>query len=433
MTQLRNIALVASILILWQGFPFSTVGLPQYLGQQVAAAIILLGVMGWVLLALRGIATIGLWETSIIAFFAYCIIVSLIYSTFLSPQPLTEWVPALYAIVPVLLIFPLRFMRVKLDEVFAAIILVAVIGAVLQDFDQFYNLGFLDQYVRGSYLGSTRRLELFRTEMAFALVISFARLLNAKKPRQRLSCLAVLLLVGYALFAVAEARLPMSAVLIGCTLYLLVMYRDSKKPLVVSFAVILAVVILPLMLGKYIHYLNTIGDIRVNDTGIAFRALEWTHFNAAFEKTHGIGFGVMSAGAGKNNIISFANNYAGYLYGTGSYGAGLVDTGLWAAMFQFGYLGLAVVLGMTAIVIRKLWKAGRASNAYLYRTECGAIAGVVIGLSISPLPTNFFSVGAYAPYGGLLWFMASAAFFQSKKEESINKIIPKTMSIPKSR
>jgi hypothetical protein len=407
------------------------VGLPQYLGGQVAAALILLGVMLWGLLVLRGFATIGFWEAGIIAFFAYCILVSLIYSTFLSPQPLTEWVPAIYTIVPVLLILPLKSMRVKLDEAFAAIILVAVIGAILQDFDQFHNLGFLDQYVHGSFLGSTRRLELFRNEMAFALVICFARLLNAKKLRRWLSCLAVLLLVGYALFVVAEARLPMSAVLIGCTLYLLVMYKNSKKPLVVSIVVILAVVILPVLLGRYIHYLNTIGDMRVNDTGLAFRALEWTHFNAAFEKTHGIGFGVMSAGAGKNNIISYANKYGGYLIGTGSSAVGLVDTGLWAAMFQFGYLGLAFVLGMNIIVIRKLWKAGRTSYAYLYRTECGALAVVLLGLLISPVPVNFFSVGTYSQDGGLLWFLAAAVLFQPKKYESISKIAPKTASMSK--
>jgi len=409
MTKLRNIAFIASILLLCQGFPFSLVGLPQYLGQQVAAAVILLGGMGWAFLAIRGFVKIGPWEIGIIAFFAYCALVSLISNTLIFPQAWSGWVPAFYTIVPVLLILPLRAMRVKVGHVISAIILVAAVGAFLQDLDQFHNLGFLDQYVRGSYLGSTRRLELFRTEMAFALVMCFARLLNTKKWRRRLLDLTVILLVGFALFVVAEGRLPIAASIIGCSIYLLVMYKNSKKPLVVSICIILAVAILPALLGKYIHYLNNIGDIRVNDRGVAFRAIEWVHFETIFEKTHGIGLGVMSTGADKNNVLSFATNYAGYLYGTGSYGAGLVDTGLWAAMFQFGYIGLALVIGMTVAVVRKLWMTGRVSDEYHNRIECGALAAVVIGFMISPLPTNFFTTVLYTQYGGLLWFLAATA------------------------
>lgn len=394
------------------------VGLPIYVGQEAAAAIILLGVMGWLFLVIRGNATFNLWEIGIIAYFAYCVLVSLISSTFLFPQAWTGWVPALYTIAPVLLIFPLRIMRVKLGEVVTAVILVALIGAIFQDVYQFYHIGFLDQYVRGSYLGSSKRLELFRTEMAFAIVMCFARMLNTKTWFHLLFYLAVSLLVGYALFVVSEGRLPIAASITGCAIYLLVMYRHINKPLVTSVIVILAVAILPLMLGKYIHYFNNIGDMRLNDPGIAFRVIEYRHFGQMFEKTHGIGFGVMSGGANKNNIISFASNFGGYLYGTGSYGLELTDTGLWAAMFQFGYIGLALVIGMTWIVVRKLWRAGRASGTYPYRIECGAFAAVVIGLMISPVPTNFFSLGPYTQYGGLLWFMASVAI--SPRNKSAN-------------
>lgn len=409
MTQQRNIAFVASMYLLGAGFPFTLVGLPIYLGQEVAAAVILLGAMGWVWLVVRGVARIGRWEIGLIAYFAYCVIVSLISSTAIFPQSWTGWVPALYTIVPLLLIFPFKLMRVKIGDAATAIILVAVIGSLLVGIDQFYRIGFLDQYQRGSVFGSIRRVVLVRTEMALALVMCFARLLDAKRWLRRLLYAGCIAVVTFALFVVSEGRLSIAGSMIGCFIYFFVMYKNSKKPFVTSIIIIVLAIVLPLLLGKYITYLSDIGDIRANDRGIAFRVIEYGYFEAAFEKTHGIGFGVMSAGESNHNVVSFASKRAGYMYGTGSYGVELSDLGLWAALFQFGYIGLALVVLMTVAVIRKLWIVGRANNSYPYRAECGAVAAVVIGFMISPLPINLFSLAWTVEYGGLLWFLAAAA------------------------
>jgi hypothetical protein len=411
MTRPRNVAIVASLLFLAAGIPLTVFGLPMYVGPIVAAILIAVGIA----FRLAQILLLGekttRWELGMCIYVGYCIAVSLFSNTVLYPQSWDGWVPALYVLMPLLVILPFTMLDVAFIDGIDAIVLVAIAGSLLVIVDHIYPLAFLDQYRRVAVADpDLRRIVLVKTEMAFAFVVSFARLLDRRKTLTAVFRYAgSMIVIGFALFVISEGRLPISATVIGCAIYIVFFIHGKRKLAIVPIISVLMVIIAPLALEKYIDYVIAIGDLRQNDPSVSYRMTEYGYLKVLFDQTSGVGFGIMSQGGDHNTLLSFAAHYGGYLSGAGRLPVELADIGLFAALFQFGYLGFILVVCLTITVIRTLWKISRKGGPHPYKTEIGALAAVTIAFLISPLPMNFFSLDWTVQYGGLLWFLSSRA------------------------
>jgi hypothetical protein len=160
----------------------------------------------------------------------------------------------------------------------------------------------------------------------------------------------------------------------------------------------------PLLLGKYLDKITSNAQYFNRDASVRFRTIEFQYFYDAFQHTYGLGFGVMSTGVGKKNILSYAANQAGYIYGTGSYGLGLSDIGIFSALTQFGYIGLIITLFMTGMASFKLIKYARADPRFW---SAGAAGCLMLAFMLSPLPMNFFTLQWTVFVGNVLWFLAA--------------------------
>jgi len=430
MSRLRNVVLVAVFFCLGAGLPFSIFGMPLYIGTQVASFLILASVVIWVLAWFLRQTRLDLWQVGVCAWVLLCALVSMISNTLIFRQGMNQWVMALYVLMPLVVIFPFKLAQVRFGEAIDGLIIVGFLAAMLVVIDQFHRIAFLDAYQRGAAADqSLRRIVFAKTEMVFAWVVCFARLLHARSHSTQIRYGGALITVGYALFVVSEGRLAIGATLIGCAIYLVFFYRSSRKVLVISTLSVVAPIALWLVLEKYIRYLGSVGNMQTNDVSVAFRLVEYQHFKMFFDQTHGIGFGIM-AGGGSNNILGFARQGAGHAHTSGDFGLELADIGLFAALFQFGYAGLLFVIFMTIAVVRKLWKAGSANSAEPNRVECGAIAAVTIGFLLSPLPMNFFSLSWTMEYGGMLWFLASLAIASRVQVTGTTVHVPQLIESP---
>lgn len=139
----------------------------------------------------------------------------------------------------------------------------------------------------------------------------------------------------------------------------------------------------------------------------------------------------MSLSPNSPNILSDAMYKAGELYGAPGYPVGLVDIRLWAALFQFGWVGLGIVLWLTGMVWLKFIKASMV-RAYQHRDEIGAMAGVVVGFMASSLPINLFTVDNTVSLGGLLIFLAYRASreVEALKSERGHNEVPPANAVP---
>jgi len=165
-------------------------------------------------------------------------------------------------------------------------------------------------------------------------------------------------------------------------------------------------VVIPYVIAKYLSDFKSWDQYMANDVSAAFRDIEYQHFMSYFYQTYGLGFGFMGRSPENDNILAFAGHFGGWLYGTYDYGLNPDDNGLWAALYQYGYHGFALVLFMTLFMAVAFIRLAREYPRYLVP---GFIGCFVISQLISPVPLNFFTLEYSGYFGGLIWFMAAQA------------------------
>lgn len=421
------IALFSGLALLWEGLPFTFFGFEISTGRYFASFLILLGVAGYFLQWLRGRVRMTSWEILSGFLFSYMVFVSFISNNTIFPQPISGWVPALYTIVPVLLIFLCRFLDVRSEEIINGVVVAALIACSLIVLDGIFYLPFMDRFRWVATIDRTQeRIILMKLPVAVAALVSVARIISATTAARRTFWIAAFLLAFYSIASVSESRLIVAAMILALAAFVAIMIKGKAKIAAIYVGIIASLIVYPLVIEKYIVHIAQSENYISTDSSIQWRIKTIEFYNTYFDRTHGLGFGVMSTGPDKANIMSFGANKAGLLYGSTGYNLYLADTAIAGALFQFGFVGLGLAIFMTlktAVRLISLGRKGFVSN----RAELGIVGLFVLFMFLSPWPINFFTLEWSLLAGNIFWSIAALGVTEN---EAARRAIPQRLSRP---
>lgn len=394
--------LIAGLLCLWEGFPFRIVGFDPLLGYQLYAVIIVIGVANYIRKSVFQHTRMHFWPLCALGLFAWCWVVSINYSVFTVPQPLTHWILASYTVTPILTILLLAGINATLRDAQRAIFWTGVVASVLVAAESRLNTGFLSAYLRGSAFGESK-IVFFKLISSFAMMIALVETVHARSHiRMLLNGLATVV-TGYNCIILAESRLVGLGVVLASSVTWLLVLRGTRKLVVAALALGTVVPALWIVVSRYMTGFSSIDQYLATDVSANWRVTTARHFaNYFYGQTSGMGFGFMSGNANYNNVIAFSASYASQLYGVSNYVVTLDDIGLVSALYQYGYVGLLMILVMSILCTVRLALAYRYGPQYASISAMGILMGA---LMISPVSMNYFTLFYTSHLGGLLWFM----------------------------
>jgi hypothetical protein len=395
---------ICLLLCLWEGLPFTLVGMKNSLGFQLYAAItVLLSAIAVYEIAVHRIR-LSKWDVIPLLFLGYCAFVSCIYSTLISPQPLKAWLPALYTISPLLCIFAMKGIKANSDDCIKALLITGFASSLALAIVQASNSSILDFYIRASAFGSERRIVFFKLEATFALIISTIYLMRYNGIFRYLMHALNVGLCAYNVIFLSESRLAIISYGLACIFCWIFIFRLKRKAITALLAPFAAVPLTIFLIDKFLSKFSSLDDYLSNDMSSSWRKITIDRFSQYFDTTNGLGFGFMSGHPEYNNVIAHTSNFGGVEFGLNNYGMYLDDIGIYAALYQYGYIGLIFVVTMTAVSAMRLMTAYRLGPSYEVVAACGFM---MISFLISPIPMNYFTLFYTAHVGGLLWFLAS--------------------------
>lgn len=401
--------LVAILFSLWEGFPAALMGYPLAYAQYPVSVFIILAVI--VKLGNWGVSRSRMSKGEIIALLMllYMVAVTVIYSTVIQPQHYSEWLLSIYQLVPVALVLALRACKIRAKDIVAGLIIVGVVASAIVVVDGIFQFPVMEVYQRLATTDENlRRIVFLKMETAFALSLILGRMLNQNSFRSKAKWLSIAALPMISLFLYSESRSAIAATLLGVASYVLFIQKGVKRARSLLLGFVFLSFVGPYFLDKYLNQFLSTDDYFGSDQSNSFRLLELFHFYDYFLDTNGFGFGSMSIGDEKTNIIAWSSHVAGYLHGTYSYGLQLSDLGLYAALFQFGVLGLIFALYMTYNCIRWLVSAGLRVDSAIAK-DASVLGLTMIFFEINPWPVSYFTLSWSIFIGGVLWCVADEA------------------------
>jgi len=395
-------AILVVIMLMWEGLIPALLLQPTYIGKQLVSATILGAIGIWGLVKLRRGFTITKDGIGSIAALVYAVGVTVTYSVLQNHLPPSEWLLAMYMLLP-LAIFPLlSLLGISWREIFAGIIISASICSLVSIADQFGHFPIFDQFVRGSINNKfARRMFLMRVETACSVLMLLAWVsIYFYRPRAIIYGI-LLAIVAFVLFRVSESRQSMTAVVIGFAFFVVLgglSFSQLIRRIPMFILVVLPVLIILLM--PYItKLLGADNYMREGNIDIRIQAMDF-YWNQ-FKQTGGVGFGVLSGGDNARNFFAMAQRH-----GNGSWPFFLADTGILSALYQFGWGGLAFAIGMP------LWLGTRfillskklPSQVRVFPMALGCF---LLGSVIHPWPQNYFTLDWSIMFGALTWYACS--------------------------
>lgn len=399
---------IAASMTLWENFPQQLAGLDPVNSYKIYGGLILLGFAYYWVQLLRQKLKFTIWEFFALLLFAWCFISSYNFSTFIAPQPLEAWALSFYTVAPLLLLFGLKAIKATRQDAEQALFWTAFLTSLLASVDYLAHTGLLASYARVSAFQSDPRLVFFKVEAAFGLVIAIVRTYYSKKTPQIIFNAAAVIIIGYNSFVLAEQRVFILATVIAAIPIWLFSMRGFRKYFAAGLAPFAAVPLALYLIQKYLPDFKNLDDYLSRDGSTQYRLLEMDYFRRAYEATDGMGFGFMSGNIKYDNVLSFGRYQAGFLVHTGDYGMAILDIGLISALYQFGYVGLILVLVLTVMSIVALSASAWIGREYAITSACGF---QMAALMINPISTNFFTLFYTAHIGAILYFMASQVEF----------------------
>ena len=405
-TTLWKTALVVGLLCVWEGFPLAPLGVNITLSWHIFSVFIFGTAILLIFKIFSGRARLQVWDVLPIILFAYCVLASVRYSVFTQPQPLSSWLPLIYTLSPLFMALSFKFLNVKLGDMISGIYWCGFITSFILLLNNASGVELLSLYERFSTFGSDERIVFFKLVSTFSLMIAIMRLVYAASMRAAFQEIFVILVLGYNVLLSSESRLSIAALFLACFLSWLFVMKRKRKVVTAIFA---PFIVLPLgfyIVSRFLQNFEGLDQYLENDISATFRRIEIEHFYMDFLDTSGFGFGFMSGNINLNNVLSYAYHFAGYAYGAPGYSLTLDDIGIFAALYQYGYPGLVMVMVMTAMAIWTLVRLSRLGNDY---AAPAAVGFLMFSFLLSPIPMNYFTVNYTAHIGGLLWAMASCA------------------------
>ncbi len=403
----------AGLPLLWEGVPFAAVGLPRAGGYYATSIAVAIGIVLFIIRKMNFSLRFNKFTVSSMALAALFLIISVVSGLMFFTNPISDWFPELVYYSPCLLIFLILALDIRLSEIAWGIAIAAAFSAILVIIDSYSNLPMMESYLATSGFDyKARRIMLLKNEIGAASCLAFAWAATTRSFKVMAASAVILALVFFDLVKFIETRLVIGAVLLTMVAFTLLVPRLNRKIMVLVAGLVLAVTVAPLLFDKYIDQLEQMGSLS-EDNSVSWRIQTVDHYQKYFDQTYGLGFGLMSLKEFKNNIISYSIWDAPTLYGIehGAWGFFLADTSYYGALFQFGYLGVALVLFMTCITAYSLIRYGL-TRGLPYREAMAALGFFVLFLSIlSPWPTNLFTLTWSMLSGNMLFACAARAAY----------------------
>lgn len=407
---------VALVLLLQWGIPLNFVGIPPWMSIQVFSAIFFV-ISSWRIARSSKFGPLDGWEKGILAFIGYCYSVTVISNLLIFHYAFSEWASALTYIFPLLFILVAKVLNIRAGDILTGLIIATTICAALIVIDRISPLSAFDEMVSRSNLSDTgRRIVLMHNESAFAIVVLVGSLSSAKGFRSFMVRLLPLAMISFSLVVVAESRLAVGATSVGVLFFFFFIFRSRFKIPLFFLGIIMVVVIAPLVLDKYIDSLSKIGvfgqldELTDAEDSTRFRITEMKHFQQYFDKTDGLGFGLMTVSPFKTNFIARSMISLSALYDV-DYQMTLLDIRIYAALYQFGYIGLIGVLLLTYLVVTRTMGIGR-RRIHPNSQMIGAVGCIALGYMISPIPANLFTADNTVLIGGLIYALTGIALHE---------------------
>lgn len=393
--------------LFWDGFPFAIVGISTPTIRYLVGAVIVAATLMFIVSNSKRLNALTRWETYPVLLIVYTFICTIISATVFYPQPVDGWLFAYYSLTPLFLIFFVRVSRLSSSDLIDVLVSSSIFIVLMVWLDQVTRVGFMETYTRAATADlDQRRIVIYKTQISVATAICYVRLVYAKQLDDLVRNGAWFLLTFGCLAIVMESRLTLAALLLALAGFTLIMLSGSRRVWATAAGGIFALAGAPYFLDKYLEQASRQTNYIQDDVSIQWRLKTVEYYYDVFERTYGLGFGVMSSGENRDNPLAFAQWSAGSLVGSEGYNFYLADTGLMSSFFQFGFIGFIMTLLMSLTAALTLIRIGvrhRSSNA----KELGMVGLVMLFYVVSPWPTNFFTLEWSVYAGAVFWCLAA--------------------------
>ncbi|MGQ9370028.1 hypothetical protein [Azospirillum sp. ST 5-10] len=360
----------------------------------------------------------ALWPLILLA---TMLVVSLFANTLFYPKPLKDWLPAHYVYMPILQVYILMALRFNDREVLWGLIAGGLIAAALMAIYRFGLWDALSWYARRSIFGiDVSRIVIMKYEFFLASLAMFAVLLVPTVPLHWKIAAGAALLGCLALQeAVVQSRQGMMATGIGMIVLLAVDRRsfETKSFLVRATVLLIGAMVVPLIMHEYIEMLFRDDLLESRELNVAVRFHTFDHYSEYFAETYGLGFGMMSATATRNNVLAESLALS----------VNITDLGLYGAFMQFGILGgsLAVLLS-GFVIVYSLRTARRLPPPEAWRPAL--LGAYFLGWMCVPVQLNAFTMNTSIHFGS--WAFYLCWYYRCRARYEATAGAPKAVPVP---
>ncbi len=403
---------VAMLLIVDSGVPALLIGFDTFtVGRVVSAGLIAIGLLIPQFDRNRNFSILNLVGLMPLFLMALVFIVSIISNIMIFDYGISNFAPSLYMLMPILTFYLLRNLNISTGDVIWGFIVSAIFASVIVLIDSAISLPSLRQIRRLSVFGSAGnadRLVILKDACVIALVLLLANLLSRNKSLWRYALYGILLaLIAFPVFFTFESRFAIIVTLLSAALF--VSFGRMTVSRRISFYTLGLVVGIPgawLVLEKFIApMLGGNWDDYAAKNNVSVRIDSLNYYLDWFERSYYVGIGHMSTSPSYKNILSSVVDKA----------FNLNDLGIYASLFQFGILGLALTVFMTIYLVISLFRLGYSGHPRA--PEMHILGCYLIASCIQVVPANFFTITATCMYGSILWYLICRARFEEREAQ----------------
>lgn len=330
--------------------------------------------------------------------------VSFISANFIFIKPLSDWLPSLYAFVPIFTFYFLYVLKCNGKEVALSFVIISALVSLLLFIDQLVNISFLDDYQRMSsfFDFGSRRIVLLKNEVVLGFVFLVSFLINTELNTNKFRLVfALTAFVFFVQVIVMESRMGFLAMAVAVLSLMLMRGLTLKVMRLYILAAIAVFFVFPFVFKDQIIALSqmTAADDGAN---ISIRVESTLHFYHLFLETYGVGLGSMSSTGLVNNVLNLTeeNN--------------IVDIGAFSSLFQFGVAGFVLWVFLTYKCLSCFYHHYNRSNKN--DPYSAAVFSFLIAFTISLLPLSFFTSSWCIGLGGVLLYFLWIFIMQGMRE-----------------
>ena len=377
------------------GFVSHLIGMNGYYGAYAFSGmlIVFFVVAFYQMCFLRNMQEIKVFYYPVLVF-VIIFVVSFISANFIFIKSTSDWMPSLYAFIPIFTFYFLYVFKYSVSEISSSFIAVSVLVSLLLFIDQITSLSFLDNYQRKStfFDFGSRRIVLLKNEVILGFVFLASLFVTAKLTKKKM--LMVIAATGFVFLIqalVMESRMGFLAMATAILSLMLMKGLTAKVLKLYALAVIVVLFIFPFVFKYQILALTQITTVD-DEANISIRIESTLHFYQLFLESYGVGLGSMSPTGLINNVLNLTeeNNIA--------------DVGAFSSLFQFGVIGFFLWVFLTFKCLSYFYRHYKKSN----RSDPYSVAvfSFLVAFTFTLLPLSFFTSAWCIGLGGfLLYFM----------------------------